>query len=256
MEERDDYIPGVDNDQDNQEPPEGGSSLSQATGAEPTAQTQALDQLPKETVQDLLKTVHRFGVREDDPLWVAILAILHTDNLVESAQDAATRVETAGANLGKRIFDETVKAGGELKATISEASVVAAQKIVQQLTKGIVAAITKPFGDGVKGIETALGEVDSHIEKERAVILATWRKDLASAAAREARRRSLIIATVSWGTILVTCGVCIVIGAGGMFGALDLMHKIVPWGLHLVLRPSGDAACGVFHDALVCGVTH
>ena len=257
MEERDDdYIPGVDG-QDNQEPPEGGSSLSQATGAEPTAQTQALDALPREAAQDLLKTVHRFGVRDDDPLWIAILAILHANELVTATAAAAARVESSAQKLGDMIFTQTVAAGGELKSTMDEAATTTAKAMIQHLTKGIITAIAKPFSEGVKKIETVIGAVDEHVEKERAVILATWRKDLASAAAREARRRSLIIAAVSWGTILTTCAVCIGIGAGGMFGALDILHKIVPWGLHLVVHPNGDASCGTIRGfGRVCGVTH
>lgn len=252
MDDRDDYIPGVD-DQDNQEPPEGGSPPSPAPEK---AQEIVLDALPREAAQDLLKTVHKFGVREDDPLWIAILAILHANELVTATASAAGRVEAAGQDLGKMIFNQTISAGGELKATMDEAATTTAKAMVQQLTKGIVAAISKPFGEVVKNIEEAIGAVDSHVEKERAVILATWRKDLASAAAREARRRSLVIAAVSWGTILLTCGVCIGIGAAGMWGGLDLWHKVLPWGLHLVLRPNGDPMCGVFHGAYVCGVTH
>ena len=255
MEDRDDYIPSID-DQDNhqeQEPPEGGSPPSPAPEK---VQEIVLDALPRETAQDLLKTVHKFGVREDDPLWIAILAILHANELVTATADAAGRVETAGHDLGDMIFTQTIKAGGELKANMDEAATTTAKAMVQQLTKGIVAAISKPFGEGVKNIEEAIGAVDSHVEKERAVILATWRKDLASAAAREARRRSLVIAAVSWGTILLTCGVCIGIGAAGMWGGLDLWHKVLPWGIHLVMRPNGTPYCGAFHGAFVCGVTH
>lgn len=252
MDDRDDYIPGVDDQE--QEPPEGGSPPSPVP--EKTAQEIVLDALPRATAQDLLKTVHKFGVREDDPLWIAILVILHANELVTATASAAGRVETAGKDLGDMIFTQTIKAGGELKANMDEAATTTTKAMVQQLTKGIVAAISKPFGEGVKNIEEAIGAVDSHVEKERAVILATWRKDLASAAAREARRRSLVIAAVSWGTILLTCAACITIGAGVTWGVLDMTGHLLPWGYHLLVRPNGTPYCGAFHGAYVCGVTH
>ena len=204
----------------------------------------------------LLKIASKYGIDNNDPLWSAVLVLLGSREAAQQAVEAAAKIESAGQDLGERIFQSTVRAGDNLKNTISDASAASAKVVVQNLTTGIVKAISKPFGDGVKKIEEVIGKVDDHIEKERAVILATWRKDLAAAAAREAQRRSLVIAAVSWGVILATCGVCVAIGAGGMFGALDLMHKIVPWGLHLILQPNGNAACGAFHRAFVCGVTH
>ena len=204
----------------------------------------------------LLKIASKYGIGHDDPLWSAVLILLGSREAAQQTIEAATKIESAGKDLGATIFRETIAAGGELKETMDEAATKTATVIVQKLTDGIVKAIRKPFGEGVKAIETVIGSVDAHVEKERAVILSTWRKDLAAAAAREARRRSLVIAAVSWGTILATCVACISIGAIGMWGGLDLWHKVLPWGLHLVLRPNGDPMCGVFHGAYVCGVTH
>ena len=204
----------------------------------------------------LLKIASKYGIDNNDPMWSAVLVLLGSREAARQAVEAAAKIESAGQDLGERIFDQTMRAGNNLKSTISDASAASAKVVVQNLTTGIVKAISKPFGDGVKKIEEVIGKVDDHVEKERATILATWRKDLAAAAAREARRRSLVIAAVSWGTILTTCAVCILIGAGATFGGLDLMHKIVPWGLHLVVHSNGDAACGFFHHAQVCGVTN
>ena len=78
-----------------------------------------LDALPKETATDILKTVQRFGVREDDPLWVAILAILHARDLTLSVQDATTRIEDATKGVGEMIFSQTVHAGNDLKALLA-----------------------------------------------------------------------------------------------------------------------------------------
>lgn len=225
----------------------------------PPAPIAPIDQVVDAAGEDavaLLKIASKYGIDNNDPMWSAVLVLLGSREAAKQTVEAAAKIESAGKDLGERIFDQTMRAGANLKSTISDASTASAKVVVENLTTGIVKAINKPFNDGVKKIETVIGAVDEHVEKEREVILATWRKDLASAAAREARRRSLIIAATSWGTILTTCAVCIVIGAGGTFGILDIMHKIVPWGLHLILQPNGNAACGVFHDALVCGVTH
>lgn len=230
---------------------------------EPLAQEQPItpiDQVVDAAGEDavaLLKIASKYGIDNNDPLWSAVLVLLGSREAARQAVEAAAKIESAGQDLSERIFNQTMRAGNNLKSTISDASAASAKIAVENLTTGIIKAIAKPFGDGVKKIEDVIGMVDAHIEKERAVILSTWRKDLASAAAREAQRRSLVIAAVSWGTILATCAVCIAIGAGGMFGALDILHKIVPWGLHLVVHPNGDASCGTIRGfGLVCGVTH
>lgn len=230
----------------------------------PTTTTESAVQAPIDKVADamgqdaaaMLKIASKYGVTHDDPLWSAVLVLLGSREAAQQAVEAAEKIESAGKDLGAMIFRETIAAGGDLAATIDKAAAKTATDIVQRLTKGIIAAVEKPFAQGIKKIEEAIGAVDTHTEKERAVILATWRKDLAAAAAREARRRSLVIALVSWGTILATCAACISVGALGMWGGLDIMHEIVPLGLHLIIRPDGTPACGSFHNALVCGVTH
>ena len=223
------------------------------------APTAPIDQVAKDTGEDaaaLLKISARYGVTHDDPLWSAILVLLGSRQAAQKTVEAAEKVKSAGKDLTDVIFAQTIKAGGNLTATIDAATAKAATAVVQRLTKGIVAAISKPFGEGVKAIEETIGSVDAHVEKERAVILATWRKDLAAAASREARRRSLVIAAVSWGTILLTCGACITIGAGVTWGVLDMTGHLLPWGYHLLVRPNGTPMCGIFHAADVCGVTH
>lgn len=204
----------------------------------------------------LLKIASKYGIGHEDPMWSAVLILLGAKEAAQQAAAAAEKIGSAGKDLGATIFRETIAAGGELKETMDEAATKTATVIVQKLTDGIVKAIRKPFGEGVKAIETVIGSVDAHVEKERAVILSTWRKDLAAAAAREARRKSLVIAAVSWGTILLTCAACITIGAGVTWGVLDMTGHLLPWGYHLLVRPNGTPYCGAFHGAYVCGVTH
>lgn len=222
----------------------------------PTAPIDQVSDAAGEDAAALLKLAARYGVGHDDPLWSAVLVLLGSREVAQKTVEAAEKVKSAGKDLTDLIFKQTIRAGDNLTATMSKAATKAAADVVQNLMDGIVKAIRKPFGEGVKAIETVIGAVDSHVEKERAVILSTWRKDLAAAAAREARRRSLVIAAVSWGVILATCGASIAIGAAGMWGGLDIWHKVLPWGLHLVLRPDGTPLCEYWHHALICGVTH
>ena len=235
------------------------ADLPLATPPPDPAPTAPIDQVAEGMGEDaaaLLKIAARYGVTHDDPLWSAVLILLGSREAAQNTVEAAEKVKSAGKDLTDVIFAQTIRAGGDLKETIDKATTAAATTAVQRLTKGIIAAVEKPFAQGIKKIESAIGEVDEHAEKERAVILATWRKDLASAAAREARRRSLVIAAVSWGTILLTCAACITIGAGVTWGVLDMTGHLLPWGYHLLVRPNGTPMCGIFHAADVCGVMH
>ena len=176
-------------------------------GASPP-QDLVLDALPKETATDILKTVQRFGVREDDPLWVAILAILHARDLTLSVQDATTRIEDATKGVGEIIFNQTLHAGNDLKALLA----AGIEEKTVEVGRAVVAIIQHSTQEGAKAIAKAAAGLPAAATAQRATILADWQSALATIAtqkiAQQAQRGEwwVIGAAVTFGLVMALTG--------------------------------------------------
>jgi hypothetical protein len=204
----------------------------------------------------LLKIATRYGVTHDDPLWSAVLILLGSQKAAQETLAAAGKIESAGNDLGAKIFAQTARAGDELKMALSSEATRAGSDLVKKITVGLVAAIDKPVTKGVQQIAEAVGGLDAAAQAHRNAILAEWRKDLTSAAASEAAKRSSLAAATSWVTILITCGLFL---AGGVI----LTHEyeaynrsLLPTGYSLDILQNGKPNCGWVPAVrgLVCAV--
>ena len=145
-----------------------------------------LDALPKETATDILKTAQRFGVREDDPLWVAILTILHAHDLTESVQDASTRIEDATKGVGEMIFNQTVRAGDDLKTLLKQAL----EEKTLEVGRTVVDVIRYSTNEGAAAIRAAASSLPAAAAAQRDGIIQGWKIDFSSLAAQEAAQRA------------------------------------------------------------------
>ena len=205
---------------------------------------QVTDTLAGKDATALLKIANQYGVDHNDPLWSAVLILLGSQKAAAETALAAAKLETAGTDLGAKIFDQTTKAGNELKTVLLDAATKTGTAFVQKITAGIVAAIDKPVTKGVQQITEAAGGLDAAAQAQRAAILAEWRKDLVSAAQAEAAKRSSLAAATSWISVLVTCIVFLVGGAVIAHEYEAYTSHLLPSGYTLDILQNGKPNCG------------
>ncbi|MDA8191910.1 MAG: hypothetical protein M0Z68_10720 [Gammaproteobacteria bacterium] len=218
---------------------------------------QVTDALAGKDATALLKIANQYGVGHDDPLWSAVLILLGVQKAASETIEAAGKVEAAGGTLGQQIFDQTTRAGDELKTVLMDAATKTGGAFVQKLIVAIAQAISKPVDAGVKKIEEAAGGLDASAQKQRDTILATWRKDLTVAAQAEASRRNSLAAATSWIAVLVTCIVFLVGGAFLTHEYEVYSRSLLPPGYSLLHKTNGQPACGTIPKyGEVCGVRY
>ena len=234
-----------------------GSMEGASTDAPPEASPmdRVTDTLSGTDATTLLKIASRYGVTHDDPLWSAVLILLGSQKAAQETLAAAGKIESAGNDLGAKIFAQTVRAGDELKTALSSEATRAGSDLVKKLTVGLVAAIDKPVTVGIRKIEEAVGGLDAAAQAQRAAILAEWRKDLASAAAAEAKRRGSLAAASSWVAVLVTCIIFLAGGAVITHEYEVYSQHLLPSGYTLRYNQNGTPDCGAIgRFGQVCGV--
>lgn len=218
---------------------------------EESAQDQILSALPKESATAILKEVHRFGVRDDDPLWVAILTVLHAEALVASARTAAGQVEAATAKVGPMIYEQALKASADLKGTI-DADI---RKNAVDVGRKIVTAIEASMGKGVEKVTEAIADLDRIGKEKGDAFVASWRTQAARAAESHADAALQKAIALRWGVVLGTILFSLAAGAILMWEGADLTGHLLPLADHLITI-KGRAYCGTFHGLTfrVCGV--
>ena len=261
-------IQGAHNDAAEEAPSGALPPTTETVTDEPTEEGASTDAPPETSPMDmvtdtlsgtdattLLKIANQYGVGHDDPLWSAVLILLGSQKAAKETVEAAAKLETAGTDLGAKIFDQTTKAGNELKTALMDAATKTGTAFVQKITAGIVAAIDKPVTKGVQQITEAAGGLDAAAQAQRAAILAEWRKDLASAAAAEAKRRGSLAAASSWVAVLVTCIIFLAGGAVITHEYEVYSQHLLPSGYTLRYNQNGTPDCGAIgRFGQVCGV--
>ena len=233
----DDFIPGVDQENSAQEAPSG--ALPHDT--EKPAQDQVLDALPKEDVTEILRATHRFGVRDDDPLWVAILTLLHVDTLVKTAQETASQVEQATAKVGPSIYDNAVKVSNDLKGVINNDIRKNAADVGRATANAIMITINK----GAEKIQEVAADLDRIAKEKGDTFAASWRAQAARAGEEQAKAAVQKAIAVRWGVVITTIALSIVVGVMLATGFIDLSGHLLPWRWALVTNPQGISECGL-----------
>jgi hypothetical protein len=243
MDDIDDDMPQIE------EAPAG--ALPPTAPAALTAQDLVLDALPKESVTDILRATHRFGVRDDDPLWVAILTLLHVDALVKTAQEAAGQIEQATAKVAPSIYDQAMKASADLKGTINADIRKNAVDVGRATAQAIMVSINK----GCEKIQEVAADLDRIAKEKGDAFAASWRAQAARAGEEQARAALQRAIATRWGVVVGTILMSIICGALLTYGVLDFSHHILPLADHLAFV-NGRPDCGFIQSlgGRVCGV--
>ncbi|MDA8191059.1 MAG: hypothetical protein M0Z68_06250 [Gammaproteobacteria bacterium] len=243
MDDIDDDMPQIE------EAPAG--ALPPTAPAALTAQDLVLDALPKESVTDILRATHRFGVRDDDPLWVAILTLLHVDALVKTAQEAAGQIEQATAKVAPSIYDQAMKASADLKGTIDADIRKNAVDVGRATAQAIMVSVNK----GAEKIQEVVADLDRIAQEKGNQFAASWRAQAARAGEEQAKTALQKAIAIRWGVVTVTIALSVVVGALLMYGTLDIEHYILPFSNHLAFV-NGRPDCGFVKilGGRVCGV--
>jgi hypothetical protein len=133
------------------------------------------------------------GIGPDDPLWSAIQVLLDvraeragTVAAAGQATAAAARIEAAAHGVGQTIFNQTVRAGDDLK-TLLAASI---EEKTVEVGKAVVAVIQHTVGEGAAAIKKAAASLPSAANAQRDDILKEWRAALTTTAAQEVAHRA------------------------------------------------------------------
>ena len=246
MNDIDDDMPQIHQDE---EAPTGALPSNQDT--EPTPQDQVLTALPKDDVTEILRATHRFGVRDDDPLWIAILTLLHVDTLVKTAQETASQVEQATAKVGPSIYDNAVKVSNDLKGVINNDIRKNAADVGRATANAIMITINK----GAEKIQEVAADLDRIAKEKGDTFAASWRAQAARAGEEQAKAALQKAIAIRWGVVVGTILLSMICGASLTYGALDISHHILPWADHL-LSINNRPDCGYFRGipGRVCGV--
>ncbi len=163
----------------------------------------------------MAKLTSHHGITPTDPLWSAVQTLLDvrdertgTEAAAGRAADAAARIEAAAQEVGQGIYDQTVRAGADLKAVLSAAL---ADKTVE-IGKAIVTAIQHASGEGARAIQKAATSLPVAAAAQRGAILADWQAALTTLAtqkaAEQARRGEWWVmgAAVAFGLVMALVG--------------------------------------------------
>lgn len=164
----------------------------------------------------LAKITSHHGITPRDPLWSAVQTLLDVrdertgaEAAAGRAADAAARIEAATHGVGETIFNQTVRAGDDLKNLIS----AGIEEKTVEAGQALVAAIAHAAGQGAADLKKAAADLPKLVAKKKEETLTDWQASLASTAAQEAASRArkgewwVMGAAVAFGLVMAAIGI-------------------------------------------------
>ncbi|MHB1670734.1 MAG: hypothetical protein ACYCVM_01560, partial [Acidiferrobacter sp.] len=167
---------------------------------------------------ELAKVTSHHGITPTDPLWSAVQTLLDireersgTEAAAGRAADAATRIEAATQGVGETIFNQTVRAGDELKTLLKQAL----EEKTLEVGRTVVDVIRYSANEGATAIKKAAAGLPAAATAQRGAILADWQAALTTLATQEAAERArrgewwVIGAAAAFGLVMAVAGLWI-----------------------------------------------
>ena len=174
-------------------PPPGGTPVS--------LRDRALEGLDPETRSAVILEASDSGVRDrDDSAWLMFRKLRDATDAAAIADRAAMRIEAATHGVGQTIFNQTVRAGDDLKVLLA----AGIEEKTVEAGSAVVTVINHATQAGAAAIKKAAASLPVAAAQQREEILADWRAALASTAAQEAATRARRGEWWIMGGILVT----------------------------------------------------
>lgn len=245
----DDAVSGASSDPETESaPPSGGVTLS----TDATPRDIALEGLTDTEKHAVVMSATDIDVHSpQDATWILLRKIRDGIAAAQASSDAAGRIEVATRGVSQTIYDQTVRAGNDLKSLVSQGI----RETTADIGKKIGTAIDIVTKQGAERISQAAGEVDQVTRDHLAKTVQEYRGYLVQAAASEASRRGSLAAATSWIAVLVTC-VTFLIGGAILVHEYEVYARhLLPPGYSLLYKTNGQPACGFIQSfGQVCGV--
>jgi hypothetical protein len=152
-----------------------------------------LDRIDPTDATALAKAAVQYGISQQDPLWCAVQAVLDARDermgaaaAAGQAAHAAEKIEDATRGVGQIIYDQTVRAGTDLKAVLS----AALEKKTLEAARTVVDVIRYSTNEGAAAIRAAGSSLPAAAAAQRDGIIQGWKIDFSSLAAQEAAQRA------------------------------------------------------------------
>ena len=163
---------------------------------------------------EMAKIGSHHGITPTDPLWAAVQTLLDvreertgTEAAAGRAAQAAEKIEDATRGVGQIIYDQTVRAGTDLKAVLSAA--------LETKTVEVGRTIRYSANEGAAAIKKAAAGLPAAAAAQRDGIIADWKTLAASTAAQEAATRArrdewwVVGAALVFGLVMAVAGIWI-----------------------------------------------
>ena len=217
-------------------PPPGGAPIPES--APVSLRDRALEGLDPETRSAVILEASDLGTRDrNDASWMLFRKLRDATDAASSASRAADRIEAATKDVAKTIFDQTHRAGEDLKGLVSSGI----RETTLNIGKKIGNAIDIVTQRGAEKIINAASELDQSAHDKMSAMVQEYKGHLAKAARQEAERRSSFTGAVRWGIILAAIFGSLLFGAAnGWFGYRYAHgHNLTPAGLEVFRQPGG-----------------
>jgi hypothetical protein len=174
-----------------------------------SARDRALAGLDPETRAGLIQDATDAGVYDkNDGVWWLLRRFRDGMTAADRAALAADQIEVAARSVGQGIYDQTVRAGNDLKAVLA----TALEKKTLEVGRTVVDVIRYSANEGATAIKKAAAGLPAAAAAQRDGIIADWKTLAASTAAQEAATRArrgewwVIGASVLFGLVMAVAG--------------------------------------------------
>lgn len=222
------------------------------SGAVSLVQDEVLGSVTHEQSMDLLKLARAHGVKEDDPLWVAVLAIIRAQDISGVIDGAAGRIEATARGVGKDIYDQAMMAGNDLAES-------AAKNIRGEVVAGgraAVASIAAAILKGADDLRKAAAGLEKMGNVKACVVVNRWTDELFAKIEKQASTSVLYKSTSSAVTMLTIFLLVFCLGAGSALGWADASGHLLPTRYVLRQPTAPGGGCGQVKgwSRLICPV--
>lgn len=139
-----------------------------------------------EAAPEIAVIAARYGLKEDDPAWMIATAVRDATAAGVATEAAATRIEAATQGVGEAIFNQTVRAGDDLKTLLKQAL----EEKTTEVGRTVVDVIRHSANEGAAAIKKAAASLPAAAAAQRDGIIQGWKTDFSSLAAQEAAQRA------------------------------------------------------------------
>ncbi len=207
---------------------------------------QVLAAIPAASHTGILKMALDQNINDpNDPHWGMVALAWASTEAAGLARASLEQVRQETAKIPEAIYQNTLKAATDLKATVGQEVRTAGVEVGQALTLAIGQAMTQ----GAAGLKSAAEELPALAQKKQKEIVGIWCASLAEAVKFEARGTLAGRMARSWGVVVLSLLFAAALGAGAALVGARMSGHLTPWSYKLQYGPSGRVQCGTLRGA-------